>query len=129
MIPIWLGAASVCAADSKQALDSFRDPFAVPVQASPGNRPRDPLRRYALKDLRLVAIVSGTDSPRGLVEDPTGLGFVIHVGNVIGKEEARVTHIDSRSLHLESTSTAAAGVPLRRFVLFLRAAEATMETD
>jgi hypothetical protein len=63
------------------------------------------------------------------VEDPTGLGFVIRVGNVIGKEEARVTRIDSRSLHLESTSAAVAGLPLRRFVLVLRAAEATMETD
>jgi Tfp pilus assembly protein PilP len=112
-----LDASGVRAAD--RAPVSMRDPFAVPLEAVHDDGRRNPLQRYPLKDLRLVATVFGIDSPRALVEDPTGLGFVIRVGHVLGTEEARVTRIEAGYLHLESVEKSATQ-PAPSFSMALR---------
>jgi type IV pilus assembly protein PilP len=42
--------------------------------------------KYALEELKIVGIVTGTVA-RVLVQDPTGLGWVLRVGDFVGREE------------------------------------------
>lgn len=44
------------------------------------------INKYALDELKIVGIVTGT-SGRVLIDDPTGLGWVVKVGDFIGKPE------------------------------------------
>ncbi len=45
------------------------------------------LSRYSLDDLRLVAVVLGTDSPYAMVVDPTRAGTVLRRGMYVGRQE------------------------------------------
>lgn len=52
-----------------------------------------PLQRYEVSQLKLVAIIWGPDAPMAMVEDSTGKGYIISKGSYIGKNEGRVTDI------------------------------------
>lgn len=52
-----------------------------------------PLQRYEISQLKLVAILWGPDAPLAMVEDSTGKGFIISKGSYIGKNDGRVTDI------------------------------------
>jgi len=45
------------------------------------------LERYALDELKLVAIVRGGTEPRAMFIDPLGVGWIVHRGQLIGKAE------------------------------------------
>jgi type IV pilus assembly protein PilP len=45
------------------------------------------LGRYSLDDLRLVAVIIGTDSPYAMVVDPTRAGTVLRRGMYVGRQE------------------------------------------
>ena len=45
------------------------------------------LSRYSLDDLRLVAVIIGTDSPYAMVVDPTRAGTVLRRGMYVGRQE------------------------------------------
>ncbi len=45
------------------------------------------LGRYSLDDLRLVAVILGTDSPYAMVVDPTRAGTVLRRGMYVGRQE------------------------------------------
>jgi type IV pilus assembly protein PilP len=45
------------------------------------------LEKYAVDDLKLAGIVSGTADPRAMFIDPTGKGWVVHRGQFIGRAE------------------------------------------
>jgi type IV pilus assembly protein PilP len=44
-------------------------------------------RRFSLEELRLVAIVTGDDSPRAMLVDPRGKGWVVGRGDHVGRSE------------------------------------------
>jgi type IV pilus assembly protein PilP len=67
-----------------------RDPFrsfdaAKPVTLIDG-RPRKS-RRYALDELKLVGLVTSTATPRAMLLDPAGKGWIVTQGELVGKPE------------------------------------------
>lgn len=51
------------------------------------------LQQFDLDQLKLVAVVVGTATPKAMVEDPTGKGHVVKNGTLIGKHWGQVKHI------------------------------------
>ncbi len=71
--------------------DSNRDPFKAYVEAKsilpPVKSQRDVLlSKYSLEECKIAGIITG-DTPRVLINDPTGLGWVVHVGDFVGRAE------------------------------------------
>lgn len=66
---------------------NFSEPAELP-QADTANKVRAEVlvSNYALEELKIVGIVTGSVG-RVLVNDPTGLGWVLRVGDFVGREE------------------------------------------
>lgn len=79
--------------------DSNRDPFrsymGLFVDKAPVARRTVPaiFDKFALEELSLIAVVSGTDKPMAMFRDPGGLGQVVKRGDYLSKAGARVTKI------------------------------------
>ena len=61
------------------------------------------MQKKSLSELKLVAIISDVGNPRALVEDSSGLGYIIQVGTLIGdrKLQGRVTKIYEDSIDIQ----------------------------
>jgi type IV pilus assembly protein PilP len=74
-----------------------RDPFRpLALKTKAGSRPREnlsPLERYEIGQLTLVGIVWDISEPRAMVEDATGLGYIVKVGTPIGTNDGKVKAI------------------------------------
>jgi type IV pilus assembly protein PilP len=81
-----------------------RDPFrSYLADMDKGKDKRGPLadtERFDLSQYRLTAVVSGTTSPRAMVEDPDGVGHVLKMGSKLGKNGGRVTRISSQGIRV-----------------------------
>jgi type IV pilus assembly protein PilP len=77
--------------------DRNRDPFrSFLVQQQPANREalnqrKVELAQYSIDELKLIAIVQGSDQARAMFLDPTGKGTVVYKGTFICRPE--VVHI------------------------------------
>ena len=85
-----------------------RDPFR-PLSLKPkaSQRAREnlsPLERYELRELKLVGIVWGIQEPKAMVEDATGLGYIVKVGTLIGPNEGKVKQIKPGEVVIEESS-------------------------
>jgi type IV pilus assembly protein PilP len=83
--------------------DPFR-PYVQPLDGPAATRQLTPLQQYELSQLRLVAIVSDQRDPRetrAVVEDSSGLGYIIRVGTPIGRNSGRVTAIERKRVVVE----------------------------
>ena len=69
--------------------DPFK-PFILEVKRSreEADKALQPLQRYELSQLKLVAIIWNIDNPRALVEDSTGKGYIITKGSYLGNIRA-----------------------------------------
>jgi len=86
-----------------------RDPFR-PLSLKPkaSQRAREnlsPLERYDLGQLKLVGIIWGIKEPRAMVEDATGLGYVVKIGTLIGPNEGKVKAIKPAEVIIEERFT------------------------
>jgi type IV pilus assembly protein PilP len=45
------------------------------------------LDRYSIEDLKLIGLITRTDTPRAMLVDPTGRGWVVTKGQFIGRPE------------------------------------------
>jgi type IV pilus assembly protein PilP len=74
--------------------DPFK-PFILEVRRSKeeADKTLQPLQRYELSQLKLVAIIWNIDTPRALVEDSAGKGYIISKGSLIGNNHGKVTDI------------------------------------
>ncbi|HWP66576.1 MAG TPA: pilus assembly protein PilP [Candidatus Limnocylindria bacterium] len=83
-----------------------RDPFRPPRinQMLLGGAERTPLQRYELGQLRLVAVIYDTRDPRAVVEDESGLGYIIRVGTKIGVNDGVVRGIERGRVLVEEES-------------------------
>ncbi len=86
-----------------------RDPFR-PLSLKPkaSQRAREnlsPLERYELGQLKLVAIVWDIKEPKAMVEDGTGLGYVVKIGTLIGPNEGKVKAIKPTEVVIEEQVT------------------------
>jgi len=52
-----------------------------------------PLQKYELKDLKLVAVVVSEDGPTAMLEDPTGYGYVVRTGMLVGPNDGVVERV------------------------------------
>lgn len=68
-------------------------------------RPRTPLERLDLGQLRLTAIVFSQNRPRAMVEEATGKGYVVGLGTPIGLERGQVTKITRDRIIIEHLQT------------------------
>ena len=57
-------------------------------------RPKTPLEKFELDQLKVVAIVTGVANPVAMVEDPDGRGYMIRRGVLIGRHNGQVTRIN-----------------------------------
>lgn len=77
--------------------DRNRDPFrSFLVQQQPANREALNQRKvgfaqYSIDELKLIAIVQGSDQPRAMFTDPSGKGTVVYKGTFICRAE--IVHI------------------------------------
>jgi len=73
----------------------------VVVRPKKRERPRTPLEKLDLAQLKLTAIVTTQGFKRALVEEATGKGYVIMVGTKIGLERGAVVEIDQDRIVIE----------------------------
>jgi len=109
--------------------DDNRDPFRSYVVAQPGagaTQPGTPAeateqcpkkrqwaRGFSARELKLVGIVARGTIRYALFSDPGQYGYVIHAGDCIGKEKARVKEIGASFVTLEISSEVAPNQPPR----------------
>jgi type IV pilus assembly protein PilP len=77
--------------------DPFRSPDAEPaVQAALANATcTEPLCRFDIDQLTLVAVVSGDANPVAMVQDPQGRGYFVRRNTRVGRQGGKVTQIMS----------------------------------
>jgi len=78
------------------------------LKAKASQRAREnlsPLERYELGQLKLVAIVWDIKEPKAMVEDGTGLGYVVKIGTLIGPNEGKVKAIKPTEVVIEEQVT------------------------
>lgn len=83
-----------------------RDPFRPPrvSQTNFAGEARTPLQRYDLGQLKLVAVIYDAESPRAVVEDDAGLGYIVRVGTPIGANGGAVKAIERGKVRVEEES-------------------------
>jgi type IV pilus assembly protein PilP len=64
-------------------------------------RPRTPLEKLDLGQLKLTAVVFSEVRPRAMVEEDTGKGYVVEIGTPIGLERGQVTEIQRDRIIIE----------------------------
>jgi type IV pilus assembly protein PilP len=85
------------------------DPFLPLIQEKPEEEPTPvvdngpariltPLEKIELSQIRLVAVVILKDRRIAMVEEATGKGYEVGIGTYIGKNQGRVTEINSSSI-------------------------------
>lgn len=84
-----------------------RDPFR-PLSLKPkvGQRTREnlsPLERYEIGQLKLVAVIWDIKEPKAMVEDATGLGYIVKLGTLIGPNEGKVKTIKPNEVVIEES--------------------------
>lgn len=65
--------------------------------------PATPLESFDLSQLRVTAVIWGSDRPRALINDPSGKGYIISVGTPVGKNNGRVIRIDDNLVLVKET--------------------------
>jgi type IV pilus assembly protein PilP len=77
--------------------DPFRSPDAEPAtQAALASATcNEPLCRFDIDQLTLVAVVSGDANPLAMVQDPAGRGYFIRRNTRVGRQGGKVTQIMS----------------------------------
>jgi type IV pilus assembly protein PilP len=74
---------------------------AVVVKPKGPERPRTPLEKLDLGQLKLTAIVTTKGYRRALVEEATGKGYVVTVGTKIGLERGTIIEIEQERIVIE----------------------------
>jgi type IV pilus assembly protein PilP len=69
-----------------------------------------PLEQKDLSQLKVVGIVWDIREPRAMVEDNTGLGYVVKVGTPIGTQDGTVKAIHRNQIVVEEWSADVYGV-------------------
>ena len=85
--------------------DPFRPLFLLRRPATALEEPLTPLQRYEIGQLKLVGVVYDLAPPRAMVEDSSGLGFIVTPGTAIGPNGGVVTAIRPRQVVVEEWQT------------------------
>jgi type IV pilus assembly protein PilP len=83
--------------------DPFR-PFTFDLRPEvPDDLPLTPLQRYELPQLRLAGVVLDLQTPRAMLQDNSGMGFIVTPGTPIGRRRGVVKSIEPRRVVVEET--------------------------
>jgi type IV pilus assembly protein PilP len=91
--------------NSRDPFRSFLNQFAVQKKRVKDDQRNILLKRYALDELRLIAVVTGTET-RAMFRDPTGLGVTVKRGDFISKNAGKVKQILADKVVVEIEETA-----------------------
>ena len=106
--------------DASGKRDPFRPLFLLRRPAAQAVEPMTPLQRYEIGQLRLVGVIYDLAPPRAMVEDSSGLGFIVTPGTAIGPNGGVVTAIRPRQVVVEEWQTDVIGQKHKKeFVLEL----------
>jgi len=87
-----------------------RDPFFSPLyrvtqqQAVP-DEAKTPLQRLDLGQFKLVGVIIETSEPKALIEDNSGLGYIVTRGTLIGSKGGVIKAIEPRRVVVEEYET------------------------
>lgn len=124
-------AASETKADAPEGLrlapgrrDPFR-PITLNVRAASTRRRENlsPLERFEIGQLKLVGVVWNVKEPTALVEDSSGLGYMVKVGTPIGSNDGKVREVRRDNLIIEEFFVDLYGAKKRREVSMRLAVE------
>lgn len=80
--------------NNRDPFRSFIDTFARSNRVAQARQRTVYLRRYGLDELKLVAVVSGSNTrPLAMFRDPKGLGVTVRRGDFVSKNEGRIKEI------------------------------------
>ena len=88
---------------------SKKDPFKPAIVATvvkPNNANNKngiqglPILSFDVSQFKLIGIVTGAKENKAMVVDPNGKGYVVKTGMIIGKNEGRVTSINSNGVEV-----------------------------
>jgi type IV pilus assembly protein PilP len=123
---------------SRDPFRSFAKLFSEQGKARVKSQRQVLLDHYAIDDLKLIGLVTRTDTPRAMLVDPTGRGWVVTKGQFIGRPEVvhaggpggvdyelnwKVERIREGDLVLVREDPAHSDVPPATRVIALRSAE------
>ena len=80
--------------------DPFR-PFTLDLRPETIAEPVTPLQRYELPQLKVAAVLLDIKPPRAMLQDNSGMGFIVTPGTLIGRNRGVVTAIESRRVVVE----------------------------
>jgi Tfp pilus assembly protein PilP len=80
--------------------DPFR-PFLLDLHSQEPREPGTPLQRYDIGELTLVAVLWEVSPPRALVQDTSGMGYIITVGTPIGRRNGVVKAVEPTRVVVE----------------------------
>jgi type IV pilus assembly protein PilP len=83
-----------------------RDPFFSPLHRVTETAPvpdeaKTPLQRLDLGQFKLVGVILDTSEPKALIEDNSGLGYIVTRGTLIGAKGGVIRAIESRRVVVE----------------------------
>jgi type IV pilus assembly protein PilP len=81
--------------------ETEKKPENIVVKPKGPERPRTPLEKLDLGQLKLTAIVTAQDQKRALVEEASGKGYVVEIGTKIGLERGSVVEIGQDRIVIE----------------------------
>lgn len=84
--------------DFSKKKDPFKPFIAVKTESigpKKADLPKIPLHSYDISQFRLIGVVADIKGNKAMVVDPSGKGYVVRVGMSIGKNEAKITRIDT----------------------------------
>jgi type IV pilus assembly protein PilP len=79
----------------------LRDPFRPPPPPAAPKKPRTGLQAMAIEEYRLVGIVLAGKQFRAMVEDKSGIGYLLRPGTMLGSEGGRVKEIQRDRVIIE----------------------------
>jgi len=104
--------------------DPFR-PITLNVRAASTRRRENlsPLERFEIGQLKLVGVVWNVKEPTALVEDSSGLGYMVKAGTPIGSNDGKVREVRRDSLIVEEVFVDLYGAKKKREVSMRLAVE------
>ncbi len=90
------------AAEMHFDFSSKKDPFKPFVETKPSPPPAAarterkaslPIHSYDVRQFKLIGVVTDGENSRAMVTDPSGKGYVLRIGSIIGRNEGRVSTI------------------------------------
>jgi type IV pilus assembly protein PilP len=78
--------------------DPFRSFISIEVVRGDSDSPLGPLQLHEIDQYTLAGVVWNMDEPMALIEDPEGIGHVVELGTLVGKNWGRITQINPTEL-------------------------------